>query len=341
MAFLWFNRPMKFSRIAALLTPVALLAPVLISGCGGTGMTTDPRGNVLLADANNYTSDSTLTIPTVQTASGADLTVCWDAIQKDILCHTIVPGTNGIDNVALLPIPNMNKDQVAVKLAAARLTENQVTGYGEFHTDQATGTKCAMLSQFKLGSDVVLPATEYVESTNKTYMLLFTSGTTPGTGARSMIFVEPKASSTNTMVSGPDGCSSNILQFDATLGTKIAIPATDSTKWVLDWADITHDSFGNEVSFANLKRVLVGFYQGKTPADLEAGFLDIEQTATALYEVAVPTGETKVNLGDAKLRGANTAFPGFTQTDGTWMAAVMCDKCQLPAPVVLTVLDPQ
>ena len=48
-----------------------------------------------------------------------------------------------------------------------------------------------------------------------------------------------------------------------------------------------------------------------------------------------------MNLADAKLRGGTTMFPGFAQTDGTWLVAVMCGKCQLPAPVVLSVLTPQ
>jgi hypothetical protein len=332
---------MKFPRIAALLTPVALFAPVLVTSCGGGTSDGTTRGNVLLKDANNYTSESTLTIATVETASGADLNICWDGITKDILCHDIVSPTNAIDNVAFLQIPNMNKSQVATKLAKAQLAENQVAVYGDFHTAEMPASKCVQLSKMKLGSDIVAPATDYVESTNKTYMLLFASGTTPGSGARSMIFIEPKASSTNMTVQAPDGCSTDILDFQATLGQPISIPAADATKWLVDWGDITHDSFGNTVSFANLKRVLVGFYQGKTADDLETGFLDIEQTATALYEVAVPAGQTYVNLADAKLRGGTTAFPGFTQTDGTWMVAVMCDKCQLPAPVVLSVLLPQ
>jgi hypothetical protein len=333
---------MKFPRIAALLAPAALLVPCLIASCGGGSKPTeDDRGNVLLQPANNYTSESTLTIATVETASGADINICWDGVHKDILCHDIVPGTNGIDNVAFLPIVNMTKEQAATKLAAARLTENQVMGYGDYHTADMPASKCVQLSKLKLASDMVIPATEYVESTSKTYMLLFSTGTSPGTGARTMVFIEPKASSTNMMVAAPDGCSTDILDFQATLGQPISISAADATKWVVDWADITQDSFGNEIKQANLKRVLVGFYKDKTPADLEAGFVDIEQTATALYEVAVVQGKTSANLADAKLRGGTTAFPGFTQTDGTWMVAVMCDKCQLPAPAVLSVLQPQ
>ena len=87
--------------------------------------------------------------------------------------------------------------------------------------------------------------------------------------------------------------------------------------------------------------MLIGFYQGKTAADLQTMFKDIELIATTLYEVPVAIGARDVMLGDAKVRGATTPFPGFNQTDGVWALAVTCSKCQVPAPVLMTILQPQ
>ena len=42
------------------------------------------------------------------------------------------------------------------------------------------------------------------------------------------------------------------------------------------------------MQFQLIDKVLVGFYQGKTKADLQTDFKDIEIIATTLYEVAVP-----------------------------------------------------
>jgi hypothetical protein len=324
-------------RIASLL----FLAPCLLAACGSAA-TEEPmtRGNVILADANNYTSVSTLMPPTVETASGADLTVCWDAVKKDILCHDLT-NTNDIDNVGFLSIPNMDQATVSNKLAAGQLTEKYVKIYRDYNVSQTPTSTCAQLSKFVLGASTLMPATDYVESTSSTYMLLFATGTTPGVGARTMMFIKPTATSSTTMVAAPDGCSTDILDFDATFGQSIAISATDNTKWLVDWADVTKDSFKNPVPSSGIDRVIVGFYQGKDRTAVEQGFLDIETTATALYEVNVTPGKKVVNLADAKLRGGTTAFPGFTETNGTWMVAVMCGKCQLPAPVVLTVLTPQ
>jgi hypothetical protein len=327
---------MKFRTSALMLAPALLLV-----ACGGGKPATEAQPpDVALTDANNYTSVSHLDIPKVATKAGADLNVCWDGITKDILCHDIATG-NTIDNVAFLQIPNTNEAAASDKLAKGQLDPNIVMVYGDYHTAGAS-SKCVNLSQLKLGGKLIAPATDYVVASNKIYMMLFATGTTPGIGARSMLFLEPSDTSTNTTVMAPDGCSSNILDFNATLGQAINISATDSTKWKVGWGDITKDSFGNTIPTTHLKRVLLGFYQGMTVQNLQDNFLDIQQIATALYEVPVVAGDKFVDLADAKIQGGTTAFPGFAQAGtGTWMVAVMCDDCQLPAPPILSVLNPQ
>jgi len=69
--------------------------------------------------------------------------------------------------------------------------------------------------------------------------------------------------------------------------------------------------------------------------------IDIDLIATALYEVPVAVGARDVDLASARLRGTSEAFPGFIRTDGVWAVAVRCSKCQIPEPVVFTVLQPQ
>jgi hypothetical protein len=329
-------------RVGVRLLLATLVVP-LLPACGGDGNTMPmwPKGNVVFMDANNYTSQTSLTIPVVPAASGTDLNICWDALMKDLLCHDIgAPGgANAIDNVAFLKIPNMTQAKVADSLAVGQLDENRVSKYGDYNTSQGT-SKCAMLSQFKLGSSIV-PATDYVTPSGMdiTYMLLFTTGTTPGVGSKSMLFLDPTG--TGSSVAAQDACSKNVLSFQATLGTPMMISATDSSKWHVDWSQITKDSFGNPVLFTKIDKVLVGYYQGKTAADLMTNFKDIELIATKLYEVAVPPGARDVKLGDAKERGGSASFPGFTQTDGVYAMAVQCGKCQVPAPVLLSILQPQ
>jgi len=317
------------------------MVAALLPACGGSpSMSSEwPKGNVVIKDLNNYTSTTTLTIPMVTAKAGADLSVCWDGIKKDLLCHDLVAATD-INNVGFLQIP-LSKTVVSQKLAVGQLDENLVSIYREHHV--GAGETCANLSTFVFGSQLV-PSTDFVEATGGktlTYMLLFATGTTPGVGSRSMVFLDPSASSTTMMVAAPDACDSHILDFQATLGTPLSIPATDNTKWHVDWSQISKDSFGNAVNFPKLDDVLLGFYQGMSATDLQTKFTDIEIIATTLYDVAVPAGARDVDLATAKLRGGTTAFPGFTQTDGVWAIAVRCTKCQIPAPVVMTILQPQ
>jgi hypothetical protein len=318
-----------------------LLVTAVSIGCGGSdgGGGPQPEGNVVLRDENNYTSQSTLTIPVTQTAAGADLEICWGGIMKDILCHDMVPATD-IDNVSFLHIQNMSKAQIETKLALGQLTTSQVKLYRDFHVDQTGTTTCTKLSTLSFGGTSANPAQDYVEGAANKYLLLFANGTIPGTGTRTMTFIEPVATATATAVAAPDGCSSNILDFTADLATRKPLDIPTAGPWNVDWSLITRDSMGNTVIFQNLDQVMVGFYQGKTVADLEADFLNIQISATALYQMPVPTGAKFVDLANAK-DASGAAFPGFDRSDGTWAVAVLCSKCQVPAPVAMSILQPK
>jgi len=282
---------MKFRLVYCL----SMLVPAAV-GCGGgngnpDGGGTGPVGNVVMRDVNSYTSVSSLTIPVIETASGADLQVCWADIVKDILCHDV----------------------------------------------SATMSTCANLSSFKFGS-TLMPATDYVTAANKSYMMLFTTGTVQGSGARTMVFLDPVATSTNMNVAAPaSGCDILSFQADLSTPTPLAIPATG--EWVVDWSQITKDSMGNAVNFQFIDSLMVGYYEGKTVADLQAMFKDIDRIATTLWTVDIlPKGRKYMDLHDAKT-DAGVAFPGFTGT-GVYAVALLCSSCQVPAPVALSILDP-
>jgi hypothetical protein len=285
-----------------------------------------------MTDANNYTSTSSLTIPAETTQSGANLEICWDTLTKDILCHDVNAAAD-IDNVAFLQIPRHSRTVIQDKLAKGTLSQNEVV-YNEFRTN-GTST-CAMLGSFMYNNPVV-PATDYVTTTDKNYMLLFSTGTTPGTGAKIMMFLDPTASSTTTKVSAPaSGCE--ILDFSADLHTPTPLSIPMTGDWVVDWSSITKDSMGNRVNFKLLDRVIVGFYEGRDVAYLEANFKDIELNATTLWEVAIPTDQKHMDLKMAKT-ASGAAFSGFTGT-GVYAVAIMCGSCQVPAPVALSILQP-
>jgi hypothetical protein len=329
------SRP-GFPLLLSLALTVALLTACGSSGGSGSGAV----GNVVIKDANNYTATSSLSIPTIQTKPASDLTITWDGISKDLLCHTAKP----IDNVAFVKIPNKMQATLEHELAEGTFNTNEQSKYGEFHTaghDGGARTTSLMLSQLAYGgaTTAIMPATDYVESATTLYLMLFATGTTPAVGAQSMVFIQPTSGVDNTMVSAPDACTSKVLDFHATLSSMPAsIPAAGP--WKVDWSQITKDSFGNNLDFSltHLDKVEVGFFQGKQPSEIETDFLNIEQDATALYTYAVPSGQKYVDLMSTPTMGGT--FPGFAGS-GTYAVAVLCSSCTVPAPVVFSILQPQ
>jgi hypothetical protein len=314
---------------------VAVLALAGAAGCGSSATTDPSRGNVILRDENNYTTTASLTVPTIETAPATDLDICWPHIVDDLQCHPL-SATADLDNVALLRISHLTQEQVERELADGQLAQAQVAGYLDHQTDHST--TCLKLSQLSFFGTAIDVPSEYVESVSYSYLLLFTKGTTPGVGGRAMVFLKPTAESTNTMVDAPTGCG--MLAFTADLAslTKASIPAAGP--WVVDWRDITRDGQGNAPPFQKIDGVTIGFYEGMTVADLQARILDIELIATSLWDLPLTSGKT-ADLALAHDRKTGEAFGGFAQANaGTWMLALTCSRCQSPAPVLLTILQP-
>ena len=305
----------------------------LLTGCGGTS--DGPAGNILLQDIHNYSATGILDIQTIETAPAVDLDVCWSGIINDLQCHTVAPATD-LDNVALLRFLHLDEAEVEQRLSSGELAQSEVDGYVEYHANH-TDT-CMKLSQLSFFGTAIKLQEEYVESADRTYMLLFAKGTRPGVGARSMVFVRPTATSVNTKVDAPTGCG--LLDFSADLSTATRLGMPSASPWVIDWRNVTKDGQGNPIEFQSIDGVMIGFYENQTVAEIQAKIFDLEQMATTLWEIKLKGGRT-ADLSTAVQRDTGTPFPGFASaTPGVWMLALTCSTCQNPAPVVLTVLDP-
>ncbi len=310
---------------------------MVLGACGSAARPDgEPRGNVLLGDENNYTTTAALSIPEVETAPATDVDVCWTQVVTDLQCHPLA-ATSDLDNLALLRISHLTKDQVEAQLAVGDLTQAQVAGYVEYNLDHTR--TCAKLSQLSFfGTPIDVPS-EYVESASYTYLVLLAKGTTPGVGARTMVFLTPTAASTNTTVDVPTGCG--LLAFAADLSSLEKVPIATSGPWVVDWRDVTRDGVGNAVPFQRIDRLTIGFFAGMTVSEVEARIVDIENIATTLWDVPL-SGDRTADLATAQERASGATFSGFEQADpGTWILAITCSRCQSPAPVVLTVLEPR
>lgn len=335
--------PKSLARIAA-------LGAACAAACSESPSANDPSDSapISLVDANNYTTNSQLSIPSVEVAADTDISICWSDLSSDLMCHGIEP-TEHIDNVAMLRFLHLSEADVEARLTAGELSQSEVSGYLEYLTDaEETCTKLSNMSF--LGTPIELDQ-EFVEGDEHVYMLIFTTGTSPGVGARSMVFVKPTSQSSNREVAAPNGCE--LLDFEANLRNSEPVRVPRSGPWTVSWRSLKRDGGGNEVPFNQIDKLLLAFYEGRDVSYLEDNIFDIELLATSVWELAIDN-EREANLSDARLRpqlaengsagaaDASDSFEGFeTDAEGVWLLGLFCSKCQNPAPVLLSIVRPE
>lgn len=173
-------------------------------------------------------------------------------------------------------------------LGTGQLTQSQVAGCLDYNTDHSA--TCAKLSQLSFfGTSIDVPS-ECAKSPTFTYLLLISRGTTPGVGARTMVFLKPTALPTNARVDVPSGC--RLLDFSADPSSLTKLPVRVAGPWVIDWRDITRDGQRNPVPFERIDGITVGFYAGMAVADLQSRIFDIELIATTLWDFKLTGGRT-------------------------------------------------
>ena len=297
-----------------------------------TAHDTDPV-DILLTDENNFSFESSLSLSSIETAAAPDIEICWENLTRDFQCHEMDP-IEDVDNVSLVRIRNMTEEEIAASLSEGDLPQSYITGYLDFPADKET--PCALLADFSFRGSEVDVAEEYTVSETEKYLLVLTTGTQPGVGARMMAFLTPSETSEVTRVDIEEDCDA--LAFDADLGSLTTVDVPKDGNAVMDWSYITRNGQSGGVSFGGIDSVLIGFYESLTPAALEDAVLDLLLIADRTYELPLEGGSFSALLTDAEDAEGN-AFDGF-EGDGTWIFALMCSSCQNPAPQFLTVLTP-
>jgi hypothetical protein len=300
-----------------------------------------PEFATLVNQEHNYETTTVLTPPEIVTAAGEILTINWDNLNIDMQCHDMDP-VEDIDKVALIRFRGLTNAEAAAFLTAGELDSKQVDGYLQYET-KGMGTTCMLDDLSVFGSEVDI-LEEYAPVEGQIYMLLWGTTETPGVGARTMAFLRPTADSNVTVVNAPIPCDraagTSILDFTADLSEiPVQVKEDPEGTYVMDWRGVEEDSIHNEFAYNRVTTVLLGFFADKTPADLELEILDIELNATDLWDLP-HTGGKQAALSAMKHRDTMENFAGFDDREGTWLFALMCDDCQNPSPLVLTVLEP-
>jgi hypothetical protein len=331
--------------------PALVALAACLTGCGddGPGATNTPPpapGGITITAANNYvTTASSLDVDIVEVAAESNLEICWTDVAVDIQGHAVDP-TKDINDVSFVRVLRSDPTDVEEILNDGTLTQEKVMGAWEVFPEG--GETCAMLEDFRdiSGDFAIDPEESFQVDDTFTYLLVFATGTAIGHGARTMLILEPSTDSLVTDVNALEDSSSKLV-FDVELAARETVEVGAEGPWQIDWSAIRTDNHGNTLDKNAVDRLLIGFFEGKTPDDLEEGFLDLDQEtpelggATQSWEVSVDKGSL-ASLEGAKGRNGEPAFSGFeTDKDGTWIVGAFCGLCQNPAPVFVTILDPQ
>jgi hypothetical protein len=304
--------------------------PMLVLACGTKA---DPcPETIALTDAQNYAFQGTLDLPSLVTASASDVEICWDGVSADIQCHDLDPAED-VDNVGLVRFSSLTQDEVERGLSQDDLDQAAMSGYVESNNDSAA--TCTDLASFSFfGTAIDVPA-EYTED-GGTYLLLLTTGTVSGMGARVLAFLQPDATSDVTTADVPDGCGALDFSADTTSLEPARTCAAGGS--AVDWSAVATDGNGRAFDSSVIDGLMLGFYEGWSAQDVEDHVLDLEIDATRIWRLDL-TGGTSADLALAT-DADGAAFDGFTG-DGAWVLALTCSRCYNPAPPFLTLLAPE
>ncbi|HTQ08321.1 MAG TPA: hypothetical protein VMI54_30915 [Polyangiaceae bacterium] len=325
----------------------------LLAGCGSDKTVSPPppppNDTVYIEDDENFTSQSTLKISSVAVPPGEDVKLCWKDFTTDIQGHTVDP-LKDINDVSFIRVLSNSADDVAKLLNDGTLSASKIDGDWDIQMPNGTSNPCVNLSDMTIAASgpsgtPLDPKTSFTTSSTVTYLVVFANGTAIGYGARTMVILQPDDTSTTGEVDATNTTAT--LTYSATFSDKhVSVNASEAQN--IDWSHVTTGGAMQEINRNDVSSVLIGFYKDMQPAELQKNFLNLDQMTgtypgapSMSWQVDVPSGQSTSIVG-AKGRNGEPAFQNFETTDtGTWLMGMFCNTCQNPAPVIVTLVDPQ
>jgi hypothetical protein len=313
-------------------------------GCSDDGSKTPDQGGgacvqaITASQASNYSFSSTLSFPPVAVKPDSELSFEWSKAMVDFLGHPLSPVMD-VDAVNLM-LWTLTQQELETKLNNDELAQRDLAVIASFYTEKKA--TAANLLQFTsvgmaLTPKMILPfvnATSYPPDKN-IYTLMLTTGTVLGQGTRMIQSFKLDPASTNTHVA-VDSMSTH-LQYSSDLSRLQPIYVKPGMAGIaVDWTNMTVNALGNPFVPTDITDIQIGKYS-RTPAELQAKFLDLELIADDMWRAEVPSG-TSANLSTLT-NSAGSAFTGIDDSH-TWVLALVCGSCANPAPWYLTLLKP-
>jgi len=297
--------------------------------------------NVVANEKNNYAFTSTITLPPVTVAPMSNLKFEWGGLTRDFLGHPLNPA--GDLGTAIMMIWDFPLAELETKLNADALYTADLVVSPPLNMPLAGAAPhptSGNLYNFLVNGTAVEPAmfNSYFDAAmftpaNSTFLVGVQAGTDLGRDIRMLQAFNLDASSSVTNVTLTD--TSTKLSYDANLHelTITGVPA-GTAALTLDWSQMKTNAMGRTFTEGYVTSAIVGHYT-QTPAQLEAGFLDLDRIAIATYRADIASGSV---LDFTTLKDKNGAsFTGIDDS-GTWMVGLICGNCRNPAPWYMTIL---
>jgi hypothetical protein len=306
----------------------------------------DDSFSLVLDEAHNYSFSSEVDIKTFEIQEYPNIPLIdWSGITTDTLGHAIDPAVD-VGHVEIIVWNLKEYETFEQWLNQDSLDMDYLEGMVNLHyTWFENGATSARLSDFgSFGEDV--DAEEYFDSQGRwptseyIYVLVVGRGSQIGYDAIMSAFLKP-VSSTDAPTDFYMTSDTVSLTYSVTLNeTPFPVPrqAADAT---IDWREMIGkpNPFGQEFTESQVGRVMLTFYQGKTLAELQPLFLDLELIADIKYE-AEPINPKPMPFSDLQ-DDTGEQFSAFGDEEGTWMLSLWCTVgCNNPAPRYVASLIP-
>lgn len=289
-------------------------------------------GVIPIVNANNYLFEGELDVPRFPLRANSDAALSWGAAAEDVQCQPLDP-VGDVDNVSLLTFPHLSEAEVETGLAHDTLQQADSAVYLSWPPGSATTVHLSDLTFFGTDADI---EKQFKAGTGE-WLLLMATGETVGVGTRVLALLSPEDDATETSAAIDSQCGA--LDFTVDLEALAPAPVLRNGPWILDWTRLTVNGMQNPFFPTKVSEVTLAWFADRTLPDLEADFLDLANLADRRWSVrhAFGTTEDLSALTDVE---DGSAFPGFTD-EGTWVLALLCETCAVPAPLLLTVVVPE
>lgn len=306
-----------------------------------------PISTLVLDEEHNYEFQSSIKIKSYPLAQYPSVPVIdWSRLTHDLIGHPVDP-VDGIGHIDLIVWNNVTHEQFQEWLNTDSLNMEHLAGSVSASREQlGEGTTSVHLSELtSFGMDVdaekFFDSNGEFPSSENIFVILLGSGSAIGGGAKMVAFLEPVESPTAATKLDVTG-DSITLDYEANLtGAQRYTVPINTADIIVDWRqmDGKTNAMGLPWRPNQVQQVLVAHYPDKSPADLEAQFLDLEIMTDEMYTFEPPTVQpvSLSSLVDAE----GNLFTGITNGPGTWILALQCTmNCNNPAPKYLTILEP-